>query len=187
MFIDGINVNSSPPQERNIYVTHDQLEAMSLSDKIVLIDKGIIKQEGTLDDLYYRPRDLFVASFLGSPRINVFEVSVVEDNFVYDELRWKIPEIYRSKLANISRLILGIRPEDVKIYPEPKPDRLMVKIVTMEKMGKFVTLNLAWPGRFLKAFTEKDSIAQFKSDASLWIEFNKERYYLFDLTSRKLL
>jgi ABC-type sugar transport system ATPase subunit len=94
-----------------IYVTHDQVEAMSLSDKIAVIDKGRIRQFGAPEELYERPADLFVASFIGSPRMNMFQVRVAGKHFVYGSQTWQIPEEYLSeKLGNI--LVLNLKWQD---------------------------------------------------------------------------
>jgi multiple sugar transport system ATP-binding protein len=169
-----------------IYVTHDQLEATSLSDRIAIIDKGVLMQKGLPDELYYQPRSLFVASFLGSPRINTIEAVIDGKNFVCGTARWKIPDIYRSKINNQRKVILGIRPEDIKLYLKPTPDTFPARIFLIEKMGKYVILNLNWQGRTLKAVAERDEI-QKPGVENLWIEFNKERLYLFNIDTKESL
>ena len=169
-----------------VYVTHDQAEAMSLADRIVLIDEGILRQVGLPDELYYQPKDLFVASFLGSPRMNTFEVNIFEKNFVYGSFYWKIPERYWPKVKDKHKIILGTRPEDVSVYLEPKPDSFLVQLMVIEKMGKYSILNLNWQGQILKALVERDFVQSINRD-NLWIEFNKERLYLFSLDTQELL
>ncbi len=125
-----------------IYVTHDQQEAISLSDRIALIDRGMLKQVGTPEDLYYKPENLFVASFLGSPRINTFEVTVEEGFFIFGSFSWKISPDYGSKIKNIKKVIIGIRPEDVNVHLKPERDSFPVKLSGVERIGKYAILNL---------------------------------------------
>jgi multiple sugar transport system ATP-binding protein len=120
-----------------IYVTHDQVEAMSLSDRIALIDKGRLKQDGMPDELYYKPKNLSVASFLGSPRINTIEFGIIgERNLVIGEVCLKIPSDYGSKLNNKDKVILGIRPEDIRVYSESKESAFLAHCVVIERIGK---------------------------------------------------
>ncbi len=86
-----------------IYVTHDQVEAMTLADRIVVINQGIIEQVGTPIDLYYKPQNKFVAEFIGSPRMNILEVNGKN----------KI-KIAHEKLPSKS-FYLGIRPEHINL------------------------------------------------------------------------
>ena len=126
-----------------IYVTHDQIETMSLSDRIVLINKGILVQEGSPDELYYQPKNLFVASFIGSPRINTIEFKITnEGNLVMGVVCLKILLDYLSKLKYKNKVIVGIRSEDIKVYLEQKPNIFLAQLTVIEKMGKYVILNL---------------------------------------------
>ena len=93
-----------------IYVTHDQAEAMSMADKIILIRDGKIAQEGTPDALYDRPATAFSASFIGTPPMNILN-TVISDNGVMIESENHTPVLEKSA----SPVMLGIRPEHVKI------------------------------------------------------------------------
>ncbi|RKY27819.1 MAG: sugar ABC transporter ATP-binding protein [Candidatus Omnitrophota bacterium] len=169
-----------------IYVTHDQAEAISLSDKIALIDKGRLRQLGSTDELYYQPKDLFVASFLGTPPINTFEVTIKEGNFVFGPYSFKIPEKYWPKIKNISKLILGIRPEDIKVYLKPEPSSFVCNISTVEKMSGYAILNLNCQNKTLKAVVERDFITSIRGE-NLWIKFNEDKLYLFNRDTQQLL
>jgi multiple sugar transport system ATP-binding protein len=168
------------------YVTHDQQEAMSLSDKIGIIDKGILQQIGLPDELYYRPKNLFVASFLGSPRMNIIETSIEENNFICGSVRWMIPESYSDKVKGMHKVIIGIRPEDIRLYLESKPGTFFVQLISIEKINKYAILNLRWQNQTLKAVVERDSAAKLKVD-NLWIEFDKEKLYLFSKDTQDAL
>jgi ABC-type sugar transport system ATPase subunit len=98
-----------------IYVTHDQVEAMTLADKIVVMNKGRIEQTGKPLDLYYKPANLFVAGSIGSPAMNFMPVTVGEDGAVAladgQKLKVKLPKNIKSR----DTLTLGCRPEHIKL------------------------------------------------------------------------
>jgi multiple sugar transport system ATP-binding protein len=102
-----------------IYVTHDQIEAMTMASRIAVLDKGILQQVGTSQELYDRPGNVFVAGFIGSPAMNFFEVTVggESDELYADAGTFRVP-VPAQKTAIFShysgkKLILGIRPEDI--------------------------------------------------------------------------
>lgn len=170
-----------------IYVTHDQSEGMSLSDRIALIDKGRLRQEGAPDELYYRPKNLFVASFLGSPRINTMEFSIMDErNLVYAEVCLKLSLDYRPKINNRDKVILGVRPEDIRVYLEPKENAFLAHGVVIERIGKDTILSLNWQNQILKAFVERDFKLQNKRE-KVWFEINMDKLYLFDKDTQELL
>ncbi len=100
-----------------IYVTHDQVEAMTLADKIVVMNKGHIEQTGKPLDLYYSPANLFVAQFIGSPAMNILDARVVKPN----ELDVGNGAVFRCKLPKAlkpgTQVKLGFRPEHAALAP----------------------------------------------------------------------
>lgn len=90
-----------------IYVTHDQIEAMTLADKIVVLNQGRIEQIGTPQDLYNRPRNIFVAQFIGSPKMNILPVEVLSGPVLQG---WTLPNSVTSA---------GMRPEDLSVTEDP--------------------------------------------------------------------
>jgi len=101
-----------------IYVTHDQVEAMTMADKIVVMHDGIIEQTGSPLDLYNKPANLFVAGFIGSPKMNFLDCS-------------SLPEEVK-KLSPKNATTFGIRPEHLKIQDE---NSLYLKVKTVEQLG----------------------------------------------------
>ena len=99
-----------------IYVTHDQVEAMTLADRIVIMRDGRIEQVGSPDDVFRRPATRFVAGFIGSPGMNLIEAEVADGRIVFNGGDW-LPIPDQFKKANIpgGRVTLGLRPDDV--YP----------------------------------------------------------------------
>jgi multiple sugar transport system ATP-binding protein len=129
-------------QTTMVYVTHDQVEAMTLAEKIVLINEGKIEQIGRPMDLYQLPANLFVAGFIGSPKMNFLKVKVVgakqgsvtiESPDFFDG-PIVIPTSQQSVLELESELTLGVRPEHLRIVPKPEANGLLT-IEVVESLG----------------------------------------------------
>ncbi len=107
-----------------IYVTHDQTEAMTMADHIVLMNAGHIMQQGTPKELYDHPNSLFVASFVGTPQINKLKCRVTKTEnqllFVSGQLKLNVPEELRKLMADYvgKEVILGIRPSELQMVPD---------------------------------------------------------------------
>jgi multiple sugar transport system ATP-binding protein len=131
-----------------IYVTHDCVEAMTLADRIVVLDRGYIKQIGTPYEIYHHPIDRMVATFIGTPPMNIFPA-------IYHDLSWHVGD---SQLACASTLAtqlqlhngqgfsLGIRPEYLSIVPTGTPDSLTVTITGIETLGRETLLKVQIAG-----------------------------------------
>ena len=99
-----------------IYVTHDQVEAMTLSDRIVIMRDGYIEQVGTPHEVFSRPATRFVAGFIGSPPMNLVEVTLDDGSLVLgDSERLPLPRQFRNKVSAGQKLVFGLRPDD--LYP----------------------------------------------------------------------
>lgn len=131
-----------------IYVTHDQIEAVTLADRIVIMDKGLIKQVGTPVEVYTNPDNLFVANFIGTPPMNVFKAKVSSNNEIIlvnhkDSNKQTIINIkdhpayktIKEKYTN-QTIYLGIRPESIEVKRlEDKNSLFKAKILTYELLG----------------------------------------------------
>ena len=99
-----------------IYVTHDQVEAMTLSDRIVIMRDGHIEQVGTPEDVFRRPATRFVAGFIGSPPMNLREATVADGALAFDGGgKLPLPRQFRDKVAAGDKVVFGLRPDD--LYP----------------------------------------------------------------------
>jgi multiple sugar transport system ATP-binding protein len=102
-----------------IFVTHDQIEAMTMGDRVVVLKDGVIQQAADPDTLYREPANAFVASFIGSPGMNLFRGRIGEvagePAFVHPLFAWKLPAAWRPKLAawREKEIVFGLRPEDI--------------------------------------------------------------------------
>ena len=120
-----------------IYVTHDQVEAMTLADRIVVLNGGVIEQVGTPMELYSRPRNTFVAGFIGSPKMNFLHGTIVGEA---DELAVALDGFNLPLPANLSvksgqKVKLGLRPEDLSVFGEGTYPVCLAAPVVREHLG----------------------------------------------------
>jgi len=119
-----------------IYVTHDQVEAMTMADRIAVMNAGKLQQYGTPEEIFYKPSNIFVAGFVGSPPMNFVKGKVVsEEVLVFDAgiFKLKIPNIYQ-KLAG-SEYVLGFRPQHAVVSATPSEDLVEGYVAGLEKLG----------------------------------------------------
>jgi multiple sugar transport system ATP-binding protein len=166
-----------------IYVTHDQLEAMSMADKIAIMYGGILQQVGTPADVYDRPANLFVAGFIGSPAMNFLKCTLSPDRseLVLEGARIRIQpaaaERFRAAQPGKS-LFLGVRPEDITLKHEAAPEFDPVEVYVVEPLGAENIIDLRIAGHALKARTLPTFKTRIGDQLSLRID--QTRAHLFD-------
>ncbi len=118
-----------------IYVTHDQVEAMTLGQRVAVMRDGRIQQVDTPQALYRDPVNLFVASFIGSPAMNLVEATVTGDGVEYAGQRIPVPSEHRP--AATGKVVLGIRPESFEdaAFADPALPQLQVEVAVLEELG----------------------------------------------------
>ncbi|QQE79461.1 ABC transporter ATP-binding protein [Alicyclobacillus sp. SO9] len=173
-----------------IYVTHDQTEAMTMGDRIVVMKDGVIQQVDTPQRVYSQPNNIFVAGFIGSPAMNFFNGELVEEGgkvyFRAPEVSILLPEgRYQSlKSAGVmnKKVVLGVRPEDMHddettrdAYPEATMD---VKIDVVEHMGSEVYLHINQGGQ--SAIARVSSRFDFTPGSSLNLALDVNKVHIFD-------
>ncbi len=165
-----------------IFVTHDQEEAMTLADRIVVMRAGEIVQVGSPMEIYSNPVNYFVADFFGSPSMNLIAGDVVRDNDVarFRSVLFDIPLPERFKSVGAGKGTLGIRPEHVRINAGGKTDAaLPVRLV--EPLGKDTLLYFdAGTDRAFVAVCEGLSMADTKVGERLTLSLDERRMHLFD-------
>ena len=141
-----------------IYVTHDQAEAMTMADRVAVMNKGRILQIAEPSEIYSRPANTFVAEFIGSPPMNLIEASIVWENShaTLDTgiLRIKLPKSISqmlAKLGNKTEVILGIRPEHIIISKEYIPAGHVVEVYVVEPLGSETIVNIKHGDKIIKA------------------------------------
>jgi multiple sugar transport system ATP-binding protein len=101
-----------------VYVTHDQTEAMTMGDRIAILDDGVLQQVGTPLECYHTPNNQFVAGFIGDPSMNFFEMDVREGRLVGEKFEYTLTDAQRESVGDVDRVTFGIRPEDIEIGTE---------------------------------------------------------------------
>jgi multiple sugar transport system ATP-binding protein len=139
-----------------VFVTHDQEEAMVLSDKIAIMRDGVLQQYSTPDETYHHPVNTFVAGFIGSPRMNFFKGALIATNgrvvLETDGVPLELPgETARAVAgAALGQLTVGIRPEHLTLAP-PAADRPTARVELTEPIGPVTYVDLTWGDRSLRA------------------------------------
>ncbi len=155
-----------------ILVTHDQIEATTMADRIVVMNAGRIEQEGTAKELYEQPRTLFVAGFIGSPPINLFDGHAQDRTLVVHDAR-----LAMTSPANAA-VVLGLRPECVRV----RDGGLRARIVAVEPMGREV-LYSAESALGIVRFLEPGADARHRDGDTLALDLGVSEALLFDKTS----
>jgi multiple sugar transport system ATP-binding protein len=118
-----------------IYVTHDQVEAMTLADRIAVLSAGRVMQYATPHDIYNTPAALFVAGFTGSPPMNLVPCTLAEGAADIGGARIALPAALLAKAANVKGLQFGIRPENIGLEPVPNSVQVAAAVVLTEPLG----------------------------------------------------
>jgi len=123
-----------------IYVTHDQVEAMTMGDRIAILDKGQLQQIATPLEAYYNPANKFVAGFIGSPSMNFLEVSVDRStaglHLTNDSFDLSMSDTFDEDTVSVEQATLGIRPEDIVVKPDSNTQTLDVEVDVVEPLGR---------------------------------------------------
>ncbi len=175
-----------------IYVTHDQLEAMTLGDRIVVMNQGNVCQIGIPSDVYDSPVDTFVATFLGSPPMNLLPGSISrkggETRFSPDAQPAANVTLDPGAAGGASRVILGVRPEHIGIgavVPGGDTGVMSATVELVEPLGHDQLVHLRMGDVALIARTERDNGP--KADSSVSLLVDPHHVHLFDETTRKAL
>ena len=172
-----------------IYVTHDQVEAMTLGDRVVVMKDGVVQQVGEPLELYGRPLNRFVAGFIGSPAMNFAEVAIAEANGVLwadaRGLRVKVPPARIETLRRYagSRVILGVRPEALRMASAADPAEYAFDSTAevVEPLGSEILLNVRAGPHALVA--RVDPSTRLKVHETVRLAFDPERLHFFDTAS----
>ncbi len=128
-----------------IYVTHDQIEAMTLGDRVVVLDRGVVQQVDAPEKLYRRPANIFVAGFIGSPAMNFLAGSLDGGRLLVGSHTLELPESLRSRLARTSgEVVVGVRPED--FVPDDGAAAISAHVEISERLGPEVLVHLRADG-----------------------------------------
>lgn len=169
-----------------IYVTHDQIEALTLGTRIALMKEGAIVQLATPHDVYQKPKNVFASTFIGSPSMNLME-GVLEKVGSAAVFRFQNRSIGvgSSGLTVLSRIgsekrpvILGIRPESLKVVSQETPHTLGARVVTIEPLGQMLLINVQIEESMLVCLLTSD--VQVREGENVNLLFQPEALHFFD-------
>jgi len=166
-----------------VFVTHDQSEAMSMADRIVIMKDGEVIQVGSPDDVYHRSRTIFVADFIGTPPTNFFDVSIQKESdgthLVNPHLNLKLePEMAKYLNGyNKDHLILGIRPENILLVDEAKA-ALSASCLVSEPQGSHQVVAIQLDDNIIKAVAP--AAPKIAAGSNVYLDFKQATMRFFD-------
>lgn len=169
-----------------IYVTHDQTEAMTMSDRIAILDGGELQQVGTPMECYHKPVNRFVAGFLGEPSMNFFDVTVTGNTLKGDGFEYSLSEDLRAQIEGKTDMVLGIRPESIEIHDEATgPTKFSATIDVVEPHGDENAAHVRFSDRSSEeTFTVTvDGMRHLVAGQNVGVSFPEDAIHLFDATS----
>ena len=185
-----------------IYVTHDQTEAMTLGDRIVIMKDGFIQQVGTPEEVFERPGNLFVAEFIGAPKMNIVRTNLIKENGKYYvtpygaklEVDGITGQLLAEKDVQPGEVLLGVRPEHVEMAPASAENAINGTILVNEMMGSELHLHVQVSedaklvARIPTVDLSHEERAQLKNGHNMNLTFPGKVMYFFDPeTERNLI
>ena len=162
-----------------IYVTHDQVEAMTLADRIVILNNGNVEQFGTPNEIYSDPNNIFVAEFIGSPKMNIIRID--KENIINGNTLKVLNNEIKFKQLNLKdEIYLGIRPEDISVKDEHSI-KFEVKVDLIENLGFERIIYSSSQNNEIKIKTSENI-----QSGTLKISFPENKLYLFDKDKNRI-
>jgi len=183
--------------ETFIYVTHDQIEAMAMADRIAIMNKGVLQQYDTPKKIFNFPSNTFVAGFIGDPPMNFIPCIISVDkgewhirHEMFDiKMNGKMGKNISNKITNFSKtkeVLLGIRPEHIKLMGEKSSsENFSVKILGVEPLGAKTILNVSVGKHIIKI--KMDSPVKVKVGENIFINILSEKLHLFDKDTQDII
>lgn len=178
-----------------VYVTHDQVEAMSMADRIAIMEDGILQQVGSPAEVYNHPANLFVGQFIGSPIMNILDCKLSLDEnctqCILGEETASLPfpkslfHQIESRGVPANRLKLGIRPEAVRLSRQKKDGYVKVQVNVIEPMGPYDIVEIKMAGQWIRGKSTTRFVE--KPGDWIWIQFDEQRTHFFDKQTGKSL
>jgi multiple sugar transport system ATP-binding protein len=176
-----------------VYVTHDQTEALSMSQRIAVMNQGVLQQVGSPLDVYNHPATLFVAGFIGSPPMNFVDCTLVDGDpaLLVDAsgtFRYPLTQAQRQAIAMATPaggLIFGVRAEDVSITPDPAAGMLPATVFVREPLGDEITYDLKIGERIIRA--KAPPTLRLAVGTPVGMIFDTNRTHVFDATTEQAI
>jgi multiple sugar transport system ATP-binding protein len=164
-----------------IYVTHDQVEALTMSTKIAVMKEGVVQQFDSPDKIYHFPANLFVADFIGNPKVNLLEGKMESKNSV-DLGSFKIAV---KDLQTTGKVVIGIRPEDISVSTTSVPGSVESIAYSVLPSGADSTI-VARIGN-VELTIRVMGISQIKMDQKIWLTFDQSTINIYNKESGNLI
>jgi multiple sugar transport system ATP-binding protein len=176
-----------------LHVTHDQVEAQAVGDKLVVMDMGTIQQVGTPEEIYERPANVFVARFIGIPRMNLISCELKRDEgqlfFMHPAFSLPVP---LGQVAAVEagvtdeRVVLGIRPENVSVTESPSSGSVPAEVYVLEPQSDEIILDLSVADMILKSRSDQDELGfEPQLNQSVYVAFDSDFIHVFDGKSER--
>jgi multiple sugar transport system ATP-binding protein len=174
-----------------VCVTSDQIEAQALGDRVVVMDRGTIQQAGTPEEIYDRPANLFVAGFVGSPRMNFFEAALQrqDGHLVARHPLFEVPlppsTAARLDTSDVDRLIvLGVRPENITVRTRGATDGIHAHVYVAEPESNQVLIDFKLGGQIVRTRCDRDDLdCEPEVDQQAYLSIDTGALHLFDKAS----
>ena len=168
-----------------VYVTHDQTEAMTMGDKIAVLNDGELQQLGTPLECYHKPANRFVASFIGEPSMNFFETQLKGDRLIGDGFEYPLSDEVLADTSGTEQITLGIRPEDAEIADSPSPHTVLGTVNVVEPLGSINYIHADIEGK--ETIIEVPGNRYADQGKSVVIRFPEKAVHLFDTETGETL
>ncbi len=168
-------------QITQVYVTHDQVEAMSMADRISILFEGKFQQIGTPSEVYNKPANKFVAGFIGSPSMNFWDASFNATKIIFGVQEYQLPSELAQKLDDerVEEMILGIRPEHIKITPTAHDNSYEVELTVVEFLGAETIVTFEFPDG-ISGMISAPGFYESKMGDKSYISFPSEKIHIFN-------
>jgi len=170
-----------------IYVTHDQSEAMTLSDRIAVMNEGRILQFDTKEHIYERPAHLFVGYFMGSPGMNILDGQVKQGKMDFRDFILPIPPDYREYLEKQEEFKMGIRPENLNISKSEEEDYIPFHCIDTQEKGEGLRILYLKSKEKLNELKAVGTFPGFESGKDVGVQFPTNKIRIYDNESGEII
>lgn len=167
-----------------VYVTHDQIEAMTVGHRIALMNEGDLQMLDTPHNVYHRPANIFVATFIGSPSMNMIDVNVDGNQLVIGENKVVLPQMWLDQIhkSSANQLKMGIRPEDVSLSQTKGDYAIPITIRYIEDYGNRVGFYFDMGNQEIISILSEN---QFNKESTVYWNIKPEKLHFFDAITTK--
>lgn len=169
-----------------IYVTHDQSEALTLSDKVTVMKDGKVVQYGSKEEIYEDPADVFVGYFIGSPGMNIIKGRHRRALLDFGDFSWPIPAEVQRYLEEDKEIQMGIRPEYVQVSKHPREESLLFTCYEIEEKGRGIRVLYLRSESGRNEIKASGSYYEVSIGDKVWVTFPIDKVKLYDAQGKKL-